>query len=185
MTSPNRRKQRQQDRLKRLPDRLEAYQTPAEARSPKKRLAREKARLALVERLLQEAIENGEFDNLPGKGKPLNLDENPYLEPGQELAFGLLKKNGFAPEWIERDKEIRQNLEDAREQLRQAWQPHCTRPANEEKWQAAIARFEKQLIKLNRKIDSFNLVVPVVYLRRSRLRLEAELQRQQQRSECD
>jgi DnaJ family protein C protein 28 len=185
MASPNRKKRRHQDRLKKLPDRLEAYQTPAEASLPKKKLGREKVRLALVERLLQEAIENGEFDNLPGKGKPLNLNENPYLEPGQELAFGLLKRNDFAPEWIERDKEIRQGLVRAREQLQRAWQLRCESPAYEGKWQAAVTRFETQLVKLNRKIDSFNLVVPVVSLQRSRLRLDAELQRQQQASECD
>ena len=97
MATAKKRKRLQQDRLKQLSNRVEAYQTPEAERAPKKRLAREKERLALVERLIQEAMENGEFDNLPGKGKPLRLDENPYLEPGQELGFSLLKRNGLAP----------------------------------------------------------------------------------------
>ena len=28
---------------------------------------------------IREAIEDGKFDNLPGKGKPLDLSENPQL----------------------------------------------------------------------------------------------------------
>lgn len=30
----------------------------------------------IVEDKIKEAIKNGEFDNLPGKGKPLNLKED-------------------------------------------------------------------------------------------------------------
>jgi len=45
-----------------------------------------------VEQRIREAMENGEFDNLSGQGKPLPLNENPFLEPGLDLAFGLLQK---------------------------------------------------------------------------------------------
>ena len=158
-----------------LHNKLEQYQTPPEEQPAKKKPTSAKERQALVEQRIQEAMERGEFDNLPGKGKPLRLDDNPYLEPGQELAFGLLKRNGFAPEWIERDKEIRKEIDTVRHRLRQAWQQQDN-PAGEEKWKAAIARFETTLIKLNRKIDDFNLTVPVPSLQRSRLRLEKEVQ---------
>ena len=30
---------------------------------------------------IEEAMERGEFADLPGKGKPLKLDTNPYLTP--------------------------------------------------------------------------------------------------------
>jgi hypothetical protein len=30
----------------------------------------------LVEKRIREAMEKGEFDNLPGKGEPLDLSEN-------------------------------------------------------------------------------------------------------------
>ena len=130
-----------------------------------------------VEQRIQEAMANGAFDDLPGKGAPLSLDSNPYLEPGQELAFGLLQNNGFAPEWIERDKEIRRDLEAARAALKAARQ-RCGGDGSA--WQAAVARFESQLNKLNRKIDDFNLITPVVSCQRARLQLAAELRRAQE-----
>jgi len=165
-----------QERLRRLRPKIEDYELPAEARRDRDRPRNQKERQALVERLIQEAIEEGAFDNLPGHGKPLDLTPNPYLESGQELAFGLLKNNGFAPEWIERDKEIRREFKAARDHLRLAWQNWRGQPA----WQAAVARFEQSLDKLNRKIDDFNLLVPIVSCQRSRLRLDDEVRRIQQ-----
>ncbi|NJN98071.1 MAG: hypothetical protein HC875_30315 [Anaerolineales bacterium] len=45
-----------------------------------------------------------------------------------------------------------------------------------------MARFEEALVKLNHKIDVFNLIVPVPTAQRFRLRLEDELRRVQQTS---
>jgi DnaJ family protein C protein 28 len=142
--------------------------------------SREAARRLLVERKIQEAIDNGVFDNLPGRGKPLSLHKNPYMEPGQELAFGLLKHNGFAPEWIERDQAIRRELAEARAALARARDRFRADPAGKTAWQKAVARFEQRLARLNRQIDDFNLIVPVVTSQRPRLRLEAELRRLEQ-----
>lgn len=119
----------------------------------------------------------GAFENLPGKGKPLNLDRNPYLDPSLELAYGLLKNNGYAPEWITRDKEIRAELEVARARLRAAWAQRQAQAADETAWRAAVARFEEALAQLNRKIDDFNLVVPILNCQRVRLRLTDELRK--------
>jgi len=121
-------------------------------------------------------MKDGLFDDLPGKGKPLIFDDNPYLEPGQDLAFDLLKNNDFAPEWIERDKEIRRELKAARKRLRLAWQHSSTEPARRK----ARERFAESLDKLNRKIDDFNLIVPIISCQRPRLRLEDEISRLEQ-----
>jgi DnaJ family protein C protein 28 len=131
----------------------------------------------LVERRIQEAMADGAFDNLPGAGKPLNLKRNPYLDPSLELAYGLLKNNGYTPEWIARDKEIRTQLEAARARLRAAWRQHQVDPTDEAAWRAAVTRFETTLAQLNRKIDDLNLIVPISVGQRVRLRLENELDR--------
>lgn len=61
-----------------------------------------------VDKMIREAQARGVFDNLPGTGKPLNLDdENPYNVEWVS-AFRLVKNAGAAPLWIELDKEIRQ-----------------------------------------------------------------------------
>lgn len=141
---------------------------------------REAARRALVERKIQEAMADGVFDNLPGRGKPLSLRKNPYMEPGQDLAFGLLQQNGFVPEWIERDVMIRRDVEQARQRLARAWRQFQADPSRAGSWQAAVARFETLLAGLNRQIDDLNLIVPVASCQRARLRLERELRRVKQ-----
>ncbi len=61
-----------------------------------------------VEKLLQEAIANGEFDNLKGSGKPLNLDEYFSLPEDVRAGFTLLKNSGVAPQEVSLLKEISQ-----------------------------------------------------------------------------
>src|SRR5687767_8690159 len=63
-------------------------------------------RETLLDRQIREAAEEGRFDNLPYQGKPLPNDENPYAAEWG-LAFHVLKNAGFAPPWIEADKEVR------------------------------------------------------------------------------
>jgi hypothetical protein len=64
------------------------------------------SRETLIERQIRQAVEAGKFDNLPHQGKPLPNDENPYAgEWG--LAFHVLRNAGFAPPWIEADKDVR------------------------------------------------------------------------------
>lgn len=169
-------KRQRQKRLEDLQSQLVHKRSSDELPKNPDRPRNEVERQALVEQRIQEAMANGAFDHLPGKGKPLKLNRNPYLEPGLELAFGLLKNNGFAPEWIERDKEIRRDLGAARSRLRIAWQ-HRNGSAGEAGWQTALTRFEAQLPRINRKIVDFNLVVPIVSCQRPRLRLADELRR--------
>jgi hypothetical protein len=50
--------------------------------------------------VIEEAMARGDFDHLPGKGKPLNLAEpDPYAGPEAD-AYKILKNAGFTPEWI-------------------------------------------------------------------------------------
>src|SRR5579885_3496730 len=49
-----------------------------------------------VEEQIREAQERGEFDNLRGAGKPLNLEEE-HLAGEKTLAYRLLKSNDYAP----------------------------------------------------------------------------------------
>jgi DnaJ homolog subfamily C member 28 len=64
----------------------------------------------LIERKIREAMEAGQFDNLPFQGEPLPDDDNPYAGD-KAIAFHLLKGQGYAPPWIAADKEARELLE--------------------------------------------------------------------------
>jgi hypothetical protein len=63
----------------------------------------------VAERKIQEAIERGEFDDLPGKGKPINLDDDPMTPPHLRLANKILKNAGVLPDWMQVDQEIDRN----------------------------------------------------------------------------
>jgi len=60
----------------------------------------------VVEALIREAQERGEFDNLPGKGKPIDLSA--YFEMPEEirLAQSVLKNAGMTSPEVQLLKEI-------------------------------------------------------------------------------
>jgi hypothetical protein len=59
-----------------------------------------------IEQMIQQAMARGDFDNLKGKGKPLNLDDYFNTPEDVRMGFSILKSNDFVPEEIERLKEI-------------------------------------------------------------------------------
>ena len=55
----------------------------------------------IVEEMIKKAQERGEFDDLPGKGKPIDLTE--YFEMPEEVrvAQAMLKNAGMAPREVD------------------------------------------------------------------------------------
>ena len=128
-----------------------------------------------VDEQIETAMERGEFKDLPGKGKPLKLDTNLFLTPQVRMANRLLKENGFAPRWIELEKEIREekaqlkrlliNLKARRERLVALIQqyPHRREAVSrsfEHERARGIAQYREKLENLNRKIQRVNLLAP-------------------------
>ena len=64
--------------------------------------------LKIVEKKIQEAQRNGEFDNLPGRGKPIEYEEDRHIPEDLRLAYKILKNADCLPPEIEEKKEIRQ-----------------------------------------------------------------------------
>lgn len=56
-----------------------------------------KALNSLVESRIEEATASGDFDNLPGTGKPLDLDTDPLVPEELRAAYRVLKNAGFVP----------------------------------------------------------------------------------------
>lgn len=70
----------------------------------------------LAEERIREAVQNGEFDHLPGKGQPLKLEDLSLVPEELRLAYKVLKNAGFVPPEVQLQKEIR-NLEELLETL--------------------------------------------------------------------
>ena len=128
-----------------------------------------------VNKQIEAAMERGEFKNLPGEGKPLKLDANPYLTPQARMTNRLLKENGFAPRWIELEKEIKKekaqlerllkNLQGRRKRLEAIAQqyPHrreAIRRSFEHERARGIEQYSEKLENLNQKIQRVNLLMP-------------------------
>jgi hypothetical protein len=62
----------------------------------------------IVEQRIKEALERGEFDNLPGKGKPLRLEDDSHVPEELRLAYKLLKNADCLPPELLEKKEILQ-----------------------------------------------------------------------------
>jgi hypothetical protein len=59
-----------------------------------------------IEKQIQKAIAEGKFDNLEGKGKPINLDAYFATPEDIRVGYSVLKANKIVPEEVDRLKEI-------------------------------------------------------------------------------
>src|SRR3954464_11151576 len=60
----------------------------------------------LAERKIEEALARGDFDDLPGAGRPLDLDDDPLVPEDVRMAYRILKNSGFVPPEVEHIREI-------------------------------------------------------------------------------
>ena len=59
----------------------------------------------IAEEKIREAMRAGEFDDLPGAGKPLALDDDRLIPEDLRMAYRILRNAGFVPPEIEARKE--------------------------------------------------------------------------------
>lgn len=103
-------------------------------------------------------MEEGQFDNLPGKGKPLDLSTNPHADPAEDTLYRILSRNKCLPEWVELNKEIRSNIAEWRSALHRATMYRDD--GNNSKWIECSEVLKLQLRSINNKVFRYNLIVP-------------------------
>lgn len=60
----------------------------------------------IAERQIEEAMNRGEFDDLPGKGKKLVFDDDALIPEDLRMAYKILKNAGYLPPELLEIKEI-------------------------------------------------------------------------------
>jgi hypothetical protein len=136
--------------------------------------------------IIDEQAAQIDVDRLPGKGKPLNLARNPYVDEADEMANSLIKNAGFTLPWIEEGQRIDAGLAAARVRLAGARAEfESLRDAEicvghqwvEGAWQAALREFRQAVEDLNRQIRDYNLKAPHASVHKHSVRLDEELAR--------
>jgi hypothetical protein len=128
---------------------------------------------SLIDQIMNKAQADGLMDNLPGQGQPLQLDDDAQVPDEYRLANRMLKASGFAPPWIEAQREIDQErakldtwLKDAKRRL----------PYLEATARAALkVSYRRKLDDLQRLITNYNLQAPPGVSHLAGLRMADEL----------
>jgi hypothetical protein len=147
---------------------------------------------SLADEEIRKAIQAGQMANLPGEGKPLQLEDDPHTPPHLRLAYKLLRDNGLAPAWImlgqELDEKRARLLANVRRGVRayqgvlgdagrmvdpQRAAEHRRRA--DAAWLTAYQTFCDAAAGFNRQITSYNLKVPPGVAHKTYLDIEQEI----------
>lgn len=117
----------------------------------------------IAEQRIIEAQERGEFDDLPGAGAPLELEDLSHVAPELRMAYKILKNAGCVPEEVAQRREISaltDLLDNCRDEkariaamhklrlllgrMQYGAMRHAALEANDEYYLKALAKLEKQ-----------------------------------------
>ena len=128
---------------------------------------------SLIDQIVAKAQADGLMDNLPGQGQPLQLDDDAQVPDEYRLGNRMLKASGFAPPWIEAQREIdqeRARLDNWRKNAKHRL-PHLDASAR-----AVLKQdYRRKLDDLQRLITNYNLQAPPGAPHMAGLRLADEL----------
>ncbi len=138
-----------------------------------------------ISQAIEDAMREGAFDNLPGKGKPLVLNENPNEPPAMAMANKILKNNDVTPPWIGDRKKLLEDVESLRAEMAQRWgwmredwaAPNTDRERLARRWADQTAGWTAQIARLNSRILDLNLTLPIWRMELLRVHLADELAR--------
>ena len=128
---------------------------------------------SLIDRQIREAMEQGEFDNLPHHGAPLPNDDNPYAGDWA-LAFRMLKNANVAPPWVEAVKEVKALLEQRDAIMERAAAGSAKSPEMRHRERAAL---EELVVQINIAVARANAEAPGSAMHRAPLVAADELAR--------
>lgn len=134
----------------------------------------------LVEDLIQESMARGDFRNLSGAGKPLNkFEHNPYADPMTHNLNRILIDNGYQPPWVVTQRDIRETTAQIRNKLLEgrARLSDPMTPKEHSQWEQLCVSVEEELVKLNKLVDNYNLIVPMLKMQMVHFNLSREIDR--------
>jgi hypothetical protein len=105
--------------------------------------------MVISEERIRKAYENGEFENLPGFGKPLQLEDLSGVPEELRMAYKMLKNAGFSPE----ENKIKQEMMTIEELIKKCEDP-SEKNQLQKKLNEKMLRFNQTLSKRGVKTHS-------------------------------
>ncbi|CAF0959580.1 unnamed protein product [Adineta ricciae] len=143
----------------------------------------------LVEDLIQESMSRGDFNNIRPSGKPLHERNPHYMDFTTYKINEILIDNGYMPEWILIEKQIRESIEAARINLKRVYKTiaieNClssdetrkTFLSNTSQWTQAVDKFRTDIVDINNNINKLNLIVPMLWRQQVHYNTDQEIEK--------
>ena len=127
----------------------------------------------LVDRMVKDAIGNGDISHLPGAGKPLDLAADEHTPSDKRVVYKILKDHNLVPDWMATG----QALDELADKLTKQIQIRASRYNREiqevrrkgtilkeieleEQWKVYVEDFMGRVDRYNREVLLYNLNVP-------------------------
>ncbi|KAF9562470.1 hypothetical protein CPC08DRAFT_706678 [Agrocybe pediades] len=113
---------------------------------------------SMVEDRIEKARKAGQFNNIKGRGKPLERsteEYNPFIAREEFLMNRIVRKNGAAPPWVEFQVELDTAATAFRDILRQSWMRRAIRVLANEHPTEILHKLTLQDIKRHRDPEWF------------------------------
>ena len=104
----------------------------------------------VAEQKIQEALQNGAFDQLPGAGKPLVLEDLSHLPPELRMAYTMLKNSGF----VETPQDMRRPLSPDKELKRSSPEEGASNDK--------LRRLDLMMCRIRRARGQLDLLPPIL-----------------------
>ncbi len=146
--------------------------------------------MSIVDKQIQQAIEEGRMSNLPGEGKPLVFEDDSNTPHELRLAFKMLRDNGFAPDWVMMGQELDSKRKNLLEKIKKGVRAYqgaladAERDAQEGKQRQLRAQSAWELVRknlqeasqtFNKEIITYNLKIPQGITHKPQINLEQEI----------
>ena len=126
----------------------------------------------LADDLIQEAMARGDFDDIKGKGRPLDSthDIAHHVDSTTYRLNKVLITSGYSPEWVTMGREITDAVNNLKQKILDSVKWSTSEKSlvdlyGDSKWKESLVKWEEEVTIINKKIARFNLMVPLVQQR--------------------
>ncbi len=113
-----------------------------------------------IEQAIQQAIQHGQIEHLPGAGRPLNLHDDPNVPDDMRLAYKIMAANNVAPDWIMLGKTLGKKESDLHKAIAVAIETSHKIANPNAHWRTSKQTLQAKVDAYNTEVLSYNLKVP-------------------------